>query len=58
MAKPVILGALLRVAENRVRLGSFFEFFLGFSVAGVAIRVVLERHLPVGALDFLFRGGS
>ena len=42
-----------RVGEHRVGLGRFLELLLGRLVARVAVRVVLQRQLAVGALDFL-----
>jgi len=51
VAELVVLGALLFVAEDVVGLGRLLEARLGLRVAVVAVRVVLERLLPVGLLD-------
>ena len=52
---PVVVvgGALLRIAEHAVGLGRLLEPLLGLLVVRVAVRVKLERHLPVGALQLL-----
>ena len=41
MSETIVLAALTRVAQNRVRFGSFFEFLFGFLVSVIAIRMVL-----------------
>ena len=53
MAIAVIGGALLRIAQNTVRFGRFFEFFFRLKVAVVAVGVVLHRELPVSSLQHL-----
>ena len=42
MAVAIVGGALLRVAQNAVGLGGFFEFLLGVGIVRIAIRVVLQ----------------
>ena len=44
------------VGEHLVRLGGLLEPLLGRVVAGVAVRVVLDRELPVRPLDLVLRG--
>ena len=51
--EAVVHVALVGVGQDRIRLSRFLEGLLGGSVARVAVRVVLERQLPVGALDLL-----
>ena len=53
VAEPVVARALFGVAEHGVGLGRFLEAFLGLLVAGIAIGVVLQRQLAIGALDVL-----
>src|SRR5690606_13174415 len=53
VAEAVVAGALLGIAEHGVGLGRFLEALLGFGVARVAVGVVLQRQLAVGALDVL-----
>ena len=47
MPKPVITGALLRVAQDGVRFGSLFEAFFGITVTGITVGMELEREFPV-----------
>jgi hypothetical protein len=49
----VIGGALLRVGEDTVSLGSLFKLLFGFVIIGVSVWMVLERQLAVGALQDL-----
>ena len=56
VAEAVVHAPLLRVGEHRVGLGRFLELLLGLLVAGIAVGVVLERELAVGALDLLLGG--
>jgi len=44
--------AFFRVGENLVGLGDPFELLFGGLVSGVAVGVVLEGALAVGAFDF------
>src|SRR5437879_54830 len=55
-AEAVISGPLLRIAQDTISFGSFFEFFFGFFVVRVAVRVKLQRQFPVSALDLLVIG--
>jgi hypothetical protein len=55
MAKAVVGGALLLIAEHRIRLATLLEALLAFQVVGVAVRVILQRQLAIGALDFAVR---
>ena len=57
MAEAVVHVALVGVGQHRVGLGRFLELVLRLLVAGVAIGVVLQRQLAVGALDFLIGRG-
>jgi hypothetical protein len=58
VSEPVVQAALLGIREDRVGFGRLFEFFLCRLVARVAVRMVPERELAVGTLDFLLGGGS
>ena len=58
VAEAIVGRALLRVGEHGVRLGRFLELLLGGLVAGIAVRVVLQRQLAVGALDLDSRSPS
>ena len=53
MAEPIVAAALVRVGEDGVRLGASLNCLLGGVVARIAIRMVLQRQLAVGALDLL-----
>ena len=52
----VVLLALLRIAEDLVGLGALLELRLGFLVARVLVRVILDRQATVGAFDLVGRG--
>ena len=56
MAEAIVARALVGVGEHGVRLGRFLELLLGGLVARVAIGMVLERQLAIGALDVLVAG--
>src|SRR5436853_7911446 len=51
MAKAVVLRALAFVGEHRVRLARFLEPLFRFWIVGIAVRMELQRELPVSALD-------
>ena len=56
VSKAVVICAFLRIAQNRVGFGSFFELFFRFFVPRIPIGVILERKFAVSALDFLVGG--
>ena len=56
VAEAVVHVALVAVGQHRVGFGGFLEFLFGFLASGIAVRVMLECQLAVGALDFLFGG--
>ncbi len=51
MAVVVVSRALLRVGQNGISFGSFLELFFCVLVVGVAVGMVLQRELAVGALQ-------
>ena len=54
-AEPVVPCALLRVAEDLVRLGRLLELALGLLVARIAVRMVLQRRLAERLLQVIRR---
>jgi hypothetical protein len=56
MAEAIVGGALVAVGEDRRRPRRFLEALLGGVVARVAIGVILQRQLAIGALDLPVRG--
>ena len=55
----IVGSALLRISEDGIGLGDLLEFFLGDGgIARIAIRVVLECQLAIGALDLLIGRGA
>src|SRR5262249_40435744 len=52
----VVASPLVRVGEDRVRLGGLLEARFGLLVAGIAIGMQLEGGLAIGALDLVERG--
>ena len=56
MTKPIIMRALLLIAQNAVGFRSLLEFFFSRVVSLILIRVVFHREFAVGALDLLVGG--
>ena len=56
MTEPVVSRALLRIAQDGVGFSRFFKLFFGFAVAGISIRMMLQRELAVRALYGLIVG--
>ena len=52
----VVSLPLVRVGEDLVRFGRLLEPLGGLLVTRVAVRVILERHLPIGFLDIVGGG--
>ena len=55
MSKLVVDGALMRIAQDFVRLFAFFETGFGFRVVGIAIRMKFHRETAVGLFYVGFR---
>ena len=53
----VIGGALLRIAQGLISFTNLLEILLGSFVAGILVRVIFDRQLAVGLLDFLIGSG-
>ena len=53
VAKAVVGGALVRVAQHLVGLAGFLELLFRGMVAGIAVRVIFQRLLAIGALQLL-----
>ena len=51
VAEAVVGGPFLPVAEHAIGFGGFLEPLLRVGIVGVAVGVVLQRLLAVGALD-------
>ena len=51
VAEAIVGRPLVGVRDDRVRLGRELELLLGGRVSGIAVRMVLERQLAIGALD-------
>ena len=56
MTELIVLRPFDPVAEHRVGLGGILELLLGGGVSGISVRMVFQRDLAVGLLDFVFRG--
>jgi hypothetical protein len=56
MTVTVVSRTFLRILQHLVRLGYLLEHFLGLLVAGVFVRMKLDRFLAVSLLQLLFRG--
>jgi hypothetical protein len=50
-AELVVFFALLRVADYLVGLVDFLELDFGVLVAGIDVRMMLPRELPIRTLD-------
>ena len=53
VTKTVIAGALLGIGKDRIGLAALLEALFRVRIIGVAVRVILQRELAVGALDLL-----
>src|SRR5579871_838646 len=51
MSVAIIGGAFLRIAQDAIRFGRFLEILLGRMIVGIAIRMILHRHLLIGAFE-------
>src|SRR5262245_64336903 len=58
MTEAVVDMPLVGVGEHGVSLRRLLEPIFGNLVAGIAIRMVLERELAIRALDLLIGGGA
>src|SRR5262245_45131641 len=56
VAEAIVARALLGVAQDGVRFRRLFELVFSFLVAGVAIRMELQRQLSIRALDLGLAG--
>ena len=56
MAEAIVSRALLRVAQDAVRLGRFFELVFRRGVVGMMIGVVLPGEPAVRRFDVRFTG--
>jgi hypothetical protein len=56
VTKAIVARALLAVGENGIGFAAFLEAFLGRRIVGIAVRMVLQRELAIGALDLLVAG--
>src|SRR5262249_55985185 len=55
MTEPVITRATFGVREDAVGLVDLFKLILRRMIAGIAIRVVLQRQFSISALQLLLR---
>jgi len=56
MTVTVVTRSLFRHGQNRIRFSRFFEFFFRPRVAGVFVRVILNRELAISRLKLLLAG--
>ena len=56
MAVTVVRGALVRVAQHLVRLARLLESLFRGMIAGITVRMILERQLAIGTLQLLVAG--
>jgi hypothetical protein len=53
VTKTIVSRALVGVGQNRIGLAAFCEFFFGVGIVGIAVRMVGQRQLAIGAFDLL-----
>ncbi len=58
MTEAVVAGAFLRITQHVIGFGGLLEALLRLGVAGVAVRMKLHGHFPVGTLDLVLSGGT
>jgi hypothetical protein len=56
--EAIVGGALLGVGEHGVGLGALLEAFLRVRIIGIAVGMMLQGELAVGALDLLLARGA
>ena len=56
VTKAIIAGALLAVGEDRIRFTALLEALLRPRIVRIAVGVMLQSELAVGALDLLVVG--
>src|SRR5262245_29470799 len=54
MTEAVVARALFRIAEHRIRFRGGLEALFSRGVAVIAVRMMFQRQLAVGALDVRF----
>lgn len=55
MPETIIDGPLFRVGEDGISLAHFLELLFRVGIVRIAVRMVLQRKLPVRAFEFDFR---
>jgi hypothetical protein len=48
----VVNRAFFRISQDRIRLADFFELLLRIRIIGIAVGMILQRELAIGALQF------
>src|SRR5690606_12067956 len=56
MSELIVGAPLVLVRQNLVGLRDLLEPRLGLGIAGIAVRMVLQRLLAIGLLDLFLRG--
>ena len=56
MTVLVVSGFFLRGGQDIVSFLNFFEFFFGFFIVWIAVRMVFHRQFAIGFFDFSFAG--
>src|ERR1700733_8562368 len=54
MAVAVVNGALVGIGKHRVGFADFFEFVFRVRIIGIAVGMILQRELAIGALELDF----
>lgn len=58
MAEAVVRRSLVGVCKDRVSLAAFLEFFFRVRIIGIAVGMILQSQLAIGALDLLLAGAA
>jgi len=51
VTEAVVARALVGISQHRICLRRFLELFLGIFITLIAVGVIFERELSIGALD-------
>ncbi len=57
MTITIIGGALLHIRQHGVGFAAFLELIFRVGIVRIAVGMVLERQLAIGAFDLLIGGG-
>ena len=58
VSEAIVARALLGVSQDRVGFAALLEVLFRFRIVGIAVGMILQRQLAIGALDLLIVRGA